>query len=273
MKIAAHSYEENAYACHGMTYGLRNEIKERLCDYLLFATPVCEYVLNTLNPCMLDPATQSLLTVLKEIQYFVQLHPTEMITLFLEDSFGNFRALANLFQESHLMNFVHIQNPNEPWPTLFQMLANRKQVVVFLNKSKDRFGNKIEDYPFFTYHHNFVWGSNYSYRSITALDNDDPYLSPHDSNAFKYRNHPPYNKLWVLQHFVTPTLGGSKRAAKQVNEKSFLKRRLAKYQEMLGSPPNFIWVDFFETPSLPSGIFSVVNEINSSSSLQTVTAP
>lgn len=242
MKIPVHPYQGNAYACHGLSPGNREDIKNKLCKKLSILKETCDQILDELNPCMLDPATTKFSNVLRELKIFLENNPERIFTLFIEDKTGNLEQLADLFAESGLEPFIYKQPQNREWPTLKEMIKNNQRLIVFMSRDSDNYGNSLDKYAFFNSKNFFIAESRYNFRSILSLEKDR--YGTEDEKLFsKIIERDPDNKLWVLQHFVTPTLGGAADSSKVVNAWPFLQRRISEYQSHLGKP-NFVWLDF-----------------------------
>lgn len=242
MKIPVHPYQGQPYACHGLSPGNRDQIKTKLCEKLLFLKTKCDKILDNLNPCMVDPATALLSSILLQIRFFLEENPNEVFTLFLEDSTNDLQALAELFTYTGLKPYLHKQDQTLPWPTLGEMIHQDHRLVVFINRETDKNQKSLDEFDFNSTHF-FTAQSRYNFRSILALKKDGLQRPDDEDNFAKIRAANPDNKLWILQHFVTPTLGGAQDSAKIVNDRAFLNNRLESYVEYLGKPSS-IWMDF-----------------------------
>lgn len=262
IKVPLHMVRNTYFACHGVTQDIKEMISRNVCGRLGFIGSICNGMVNSFNPCEIDPATRDFKVVLETFEEYLRTHPNTVLTLFIEDGHADFNRLDNMFYEVGLYPYIHQQNVKDPWPTLQEMLLSNRRLVVFHNHYADNMGNSLTGYPIFNYTWNYIWQSRYTFRRIVDLERDDPLLSSQDSAPFLTRNDPPYNKLWILQHFTTPTIGGWEADAKQVNRASFLSKRVDKYKAVLGSNPNFIWVDFYEYPQTEAGVFSTVDTLN-----------
>ncbi len=262
MKFPIHPFENEIYACHGLSKDIKETIERKICENLGFLEKICGGILNSVNPCELDPATKTLKQTLKIFAKFLDSHPQEVLTLFLEDDAADFEHLGNILRESGILPFIHSQNLHESWPTLKQMIQSGRRLVLFNNLSQDKKGLSIYEFPTLNLTSDYVWQTRYSFHTLQELRDDDPYQSQHNQKSFLNRNEFPNNKLWVLQHFITPSFGGNEPDASIANAEGLLSSRIEKYKSMVGSNPNFIWVDFYELPRSSPGLFYVVDRLN-----------
>lgn len=262
---ATNSTQEEAFACHGLRSGVKDIIKARLCDRLFsFLENSCKKIVTHLSPCTFDPAAQKLEKILVDIGQFMKQHPNEIITLFIEDYTNNFRYLDKIFRNSRITPLMHSQDPDQEWPTLDEMIRTNKRLVVFVNHEHDQFGDNIYKYKLFNNQSDFIWGSKFHFETVEELEEDTPGTFSDSGFPLLAREIPLSNKLRVLQHFTTPSLGGSEQDAQVVNSAPILRERVQKYEHLTGAKPNFIWVDFYDLPAKGPGVFQVVNELNQS---------
>jgi hypothetical protein len=262
MKMPVHGYKKDIYVCHGMGHWIKSEIERRICNNFPVFSEYCSEVIGDLNPCFIDPGSKSLMSVLVFVRDFIRENPNEVVTLFLEDDFGHFELIHKAFEDSGLLSELHQQNESKEWPTLKEMIQNRKRVVVFLNRTMDLDGHLIQQYPLFNSMHFFVWSTSHHFSNLQELEMDTPDSSDFNRSAFLDRYLAPHNKLWLVQHFITPTIAGNERMANLANEPSLLMNRIRLYQKVLGTPPNFVSIDFFRPPSHGSGPLDVVHALN-----------
>jgi hypothetical protein len=229
------------------------------------------WVPQALNrPCQIDPATESLLDVLKILKKFLDENPREIFTFFLEGATGDHAKLAEIFAKAGFNeNNVHAQLLHEQWPTLGQMINNNKRLVVFVSLPDSKSSSKI---PWLHLMDEFVWQTDFKFGDIKELKKDiqNPKIREGASQTiFDKRLEQPDNKISVVQHFITPIykkvqwgrivpIGGTIQEAKIANSRPILMKRLEALEKKAHVPLNFIWVDFFEYGDL----FDVINELN-----------
>lgn len=283
MKIPIFWQDGNIVACHGISDAVKKEVKARvdaaieevkeklpawlrpLIDFtkesigrLYLKSPLLPQKLldlyynpDNVDPGDLDPATRPLSSVLNEIATFLRHNPSEIVTLFLEVYYKNPAAIASVFEQCGLTKYLYVQPTSKPWPTLRTLIQQNKRLVVFVD-----FNVNHDKYPF-NKKSAFVWSSPYAFAAASTLMKDSG-NEPSSSWTMK-------NRLWVLQHFVTPLIAGDKDEAEKVNAKAVILARVARYQKKWDLPkPNFIWVDFYDTPK-KNGVLAAVNELNSAS--------
>lgn len=82
---------------------------------------------------------QPAINVLKEIRFFLDKNPTEIVTIFIEDYVNSPKGLTNVFNAAGLRKywFPAAQMPSDgrDWPTVDSMVRQNYRLVVFTSKS------------------------------------------------------------------------------------------------------------------------------------------
>jgi hypothetical protein len=262
MKMPVHYSDRTTSVCHGMGHWVKREFKRRFCETFSLLTQSCESWIEAIPPCWVDPGALVLSNAVKIIVEFLHSHPMEVITLFLEDDANDLEPIYSALQKSGAIPLLHWQKQDALWPTLGEMILQNHRLVVFVNRNHDQRGKRIEDFPGLNSMNYFVWSTTYHFDTVDDLRKDTLESSDLSRSAFLTRNELPQNKLWLLQHFVTPALAGNPQAAYIVNQPEILFERIERYEKAWGSAPNFISVDFYQLPSLNLGPLTVVHELN-----------
>ena len=208
--------------------------------------------------CAFDPSRQPLKVVLSDINTFLDKNPQEVITLILEDHTRNLNAIAELLKTSQLDKYVHVQDINKPWPTLGEMVTNKKRLVVFFHGDQDL---PYKKHPALHYIWDFAWDTEWNFLRSADLNNPIKDAMPkRGKQTYAKRNEGCKNKIFIAWHFVTTRSCGSKSCAKQVNRKSCLLNRLNRLAKQAGHIPNIVHVDFFQYPN--NDIFAAIDELN-----------
>ncbi|MBS1987164.1 hypothetical protein JST99_04505 [Candidatus Dependentiae bacterium] len=208
--------------------------------------------------CILDPASQPFKQALAEVEAFLATHPNEIMTLIIEDHTRNLKRLAADFKKAGLVSFAHTQKSDAPWPTLEQMIKRNKRLVVFLHGDQDL---EYAKYPWMHYLWEYAWDTKSDFKDVNQFkDNCYDTVPNRGKQAFADRNKEPKNKIFVVHHFLTELIGGSKAHALKANRKHVLRNRLKRLQKETGHLPTIVQVDFFEHPA--NEFFSVINELN-----------
>lgn len=208
------------------------------------------------NHCILDPARRPLSTMLSEIHSFLHTHPHEIVTLILEDHTGNIEKISQDFESTGLMSYVHEQDAANQWPHLKEMVGSNKRLVVFLQSEKPHEMLPQWLHPIWDY----AWDTKWDFKTVNDLKDEKYDTIPHRGTEAYAAKDSEGNKLFIVHHFITELVGGSKVGAKKVNKKTFLRTRLQRLAQTAHHIPNFVQVDFFEYPS--NDIFDVINELN-----------
>ncbi len=275
-----------AYVCHGMTKDfLSKSYLDQVADkvprlFRSFAHDVLKQMepINTIireacntayglenSPgtiqfphCIFDPAQRRFVDFLTDIANFMQKNPREIITLILEDHTNNLQRLADDLSSVGLNRYAHSQDKNRPWPTLTQMIEQNKRLVLFVHAEIPLV---FDQYPWLHNLWDFAWDTEWAFDSASDLQCEKGDCMPKRGEpAFATRHQEPRNKVFIVHHFVTENIGGSKAAAKKVNKRACLHNRLKKLAERAGHIPNIIQVDFFQYPN--NDLFEVVKQIN-----------
>jgi len=242
---------------------IKNKIKEEIPTIItkLYGTRSDAGGMIPYTPCLIDPSAIPLLSVLIEIREFLDKNPNELFTLVLEDATrGNWPTYEKVFHKSGIMHYAYIQDRNAPWPTLGEMIAAGKQLVVFM------YGDDpvlIQQYPWLNSFSYFCpWRNKWNYSTTQELLNSEAESTIRNPN---YRdNTPPFNKLLDIPHQVTPGLAGDKKMAAIVNERSNMRKRMLEHMQVANHIINIVSVDFYEYPSthgIPD-VIDVCDEIN-----------
>ncbi|KAL6546108.1 hypothetical protein OROGR_009982 [Orobanche gracilis] len=90
---------------------------------------------NCLNYTSFQPA----INVLKEVQQFLELNPTEIVTIIIEDYVTSPKGLTNVFNASGLMKFWfpinRMPKNGGEWPAVDDMVRRNQRLVVFTSKT------------------------------------------------------------------------------------------------------------------------------------------
>jgi hypothetical protein len=276
MKIPVFWQDDQVVACHGINHHVIRDVRETV-DKNISALhlpsflrkgikKIVEFILpkgfgdiyfhpNEVKPCYIDPGMKLFKNVLADVRAFLEQHPTEIVTLFLEAWFKDNNTapqlLLNVFKETHTDDYLYDQKITGSWPQLKELIDSNKRLIVFIDLSFDQ-----TLYPFNEQGKPAFWSSPYKFDSVKDLKNDAAKKSP-DAEW-----HACPARVWVLQNFVTELTGGNPKAAEEVNTKEVILQRIEKYKNAYNLPnPNFIWVDFFNRPS-SNGIFDAIDTLN-----------
>jgi hypothetical protein len=166
---------------------------------------------------------------LRDLRAFLDCHPAEVVTLILEAHIDE-PTTAAAFAEAGLMPYLDEQPiGSSAWPTLGDMIASGRRLVVFTESSAVTLAWHHEAYA-------FMWDTNYA---ATA---------PGDFSCDVLRGSRA-NRLFLLNHFLTAPLG-SITLAETVNHNPLLLDRARACQTETGFLPNFVALDFVDVGDL-----------------------
>jgi Secretion system C-terminal sorting domain len=171
---------------------------------------------------------QPLADLLSDIKTFLDGNPDEVMTIIFECYFTA-AQMNDAFTQASLLPYVHAQPQGSPWPTLADMIAADRRLVVFTDATDGA------AYPW--YHH--VWDY--------AVETD---YTAHSRSDFScnYNRGDSSKSLFILNHMVTAqTIGtGILDSALAVNSNPYLLSRAMACWAATGKRPNFLTVDFYE---------------------------
>lgn len=183
---------------------------------------------------------------LTEIRDFLEAHPGEVVTLIFE-SYVSAADTAAVFEAVGLWNPEHpgsdllYEQPGGSWPTLGELVATNQRLVVFQDRSV------AEQLAFPWYH--YLWDE-------LVFETDFDAQDPEDFSCTDLRGEPG-NDLFILNHFLTRSVG-TPLLADMVNHDPFFLERAFACQAFQGRIPNFVTVDYYRIGDL----FHVVDALN-----------
>jgi hypothetical protein len=173
---------------------------------------------------------------LQDIKDFLDTHPDEVISIIFE-SYVHIDELVSRFTAVGLDPYLHVQAVGQPWPTLNQMIDAGHRLVVFSDRV---------DAPRPGYH--YVW----------SFAVETPFSASQPSDLTCNRNRgSDANPLFILNHFLTQTIG-SPTLASEVNYNPFFVTRAIQCWSERQHLPNFVTVDFYDI----GDVLPVVDELN-----------
>jgi hypothetical protein len=165
-----------------------------------------------------------LVPTLREIGDWMRAHPTEVVTLIVQDAISG-KDTAEAFRQAGLTDLVHTPDPDpgKAWPTLGDMIDSGRRLVVFAEQA---------DGPA-TWYRNF-----YRYGMETPF----AFRSPGEMSCVPHRGGTG-KRLFLLNHFITNN-GGSRLDAGEVNSRRYVLDRVHRCERERGHPVNFVAVDY-----------------------------
>ncbi|WP_427924443.1 hypothetical protein [Streptomyces sp. cg40] len=166
----------------------------------------------------------ALVPALREIGDWMRAHPTEVITLIVQDAISG-ADTQRAFAQAGLSDLVHTSDPDpaKPWPTLGELIDSGRRLVVFAEQA---------DGPASWYRNFYDYGMEtpFAFRTPDAMS-----CVPHRGGSDK--------RLFLLNHFITID-GGSRLDAGEVNARRFVLDRVHRCERERGRPVNFVAVDY-----------------------------
>lgn len=173
---------------------------------------------------------------LTDVREFLDEHPREVIVMTIEGD-ASTQRMDSLFNHTGLRPFMLDYNGAQ-WPTLSEMIASGKRLVVFADRSD------AESFEGFHRMWNHIVDVNYDHQSTATFD-----------CTFDRGN--PNGSFFLLNHFltnITPQAG----SAAQTNAYGLLYERALQCWQSNSKRPNFVMVDFYAT----GDVVQVVDSLN-----------
>lgn len=215
---------------HGLPRQLRDGIRALLLDTYAWQGDLhlCHSLCELGNRLLVDG--------LRDIATFLRENPNEVLALLIEDHISA-ADTERAFTQSGLVDFAYVHDRGDDWPTLRQMIASGRRLLVTAESGAP---------PPAWYHH--LW-------DVAA---DTPY-SFKNAGEFSCRHNRgmPDNDLYLLNHWVENPLP-SPTLSRSVNTSAVLLARARQCQEESGKLPNFVAVNHYAT----SDLFAVVRQLN-----------
>ncbi|MCI3242155.1 hypothetical protein [Streptomyces spinosisporus] len=165
-----------------------------------------------------------LVPTLKQLGSWMRAHPTEVVTLIVQDAISG-KDTEKAFQQAGLTNLLHTPDPDpaKPWPTLGEMIDSGRRLVVFAEQA---------DGPASWYRNFYRYG----------METPFAFRSPQEMTCVPNRGGTG-KRLFLLNHFITNN-GGSRLDAGKVNARRYALDRAHACEHDRGRPVNFIAVDY-----------------------------
>jgi hypothetical protein len=188
---------------------------------------------------------RSLAQGLGEIRDFLATHPGEVVTLLFE-SYASAADVAAAFAEAGLLDRVYV-HAGGAWPTLGEMIGRGERLVVLTD---DRLSDA--DLARFPWYH-YLWDS-LAFETPFSLTPEEFFDSGFSCEELRGE---PENDLFILNHFLTRTIGHPS-FAELVNFDPDFGERARECEAFHGRIPNFVTVDYYEI----GDVFDVVAALN-----------
>jgi hypothetical protein len=173
---------------------------------------------------------------LEDLADFLGENPHEVLALLVEDYLDAAETEA-VFTAAGLTPFVHVQQPGAAWPTLRQMIASGRRLVVTAQNGRP---------PPAWYHAmwDLIWDTPYTFRSRAEL-------------SCRLNRGKTSNALFLLNHWIENPVPDP-RLSTMANTREVLMQRARQCQEESGKLPNFVAVNHYSIGDL----FEVVRALN-----------
>ncbi|MFI6544460.1 hypothetical protein ACIBO9_14610 [Streptomyces prunicolor] len=166
----------------------------------------------------------ALVPTLREIGDWMRAHPTEVVTLIVQDAISG-EDTEQAFAQAGLTDLIHTPDPDpaKPWPTLGDMVDSGRRLVVFAERADG-------PAPWYRNFYDYGMETPFAFRTPDAMS-----CVPHRGGSDQ--------RLFLLNHFITID-GGSRLDAGKVNARQYVLDRVHRCERERGRPVNFVAVDY-----------------------------
>jgi hypothetical protein len=230
----AMSNEDEGWVAPNQTHGIARQLEDGVRVLLLDVHPWASSIYLCHAYCQLG--RRLLRDALGDIERFLRLHPHEVMAIFFED-YVSAEEVAAVFEAAGLSPYVHTQDPNQPWPTLRDMITSQRRLIVMAQ----------DDGPPPDWYHqgwSLVFDTPYTFERVEDLSCA---RNRGDSGA----------QLLMVNHWLGAPLPSPELAA-AANARDVLLNRALECAATHQQSVNFLAVDFYEVGAL----FEVVDVLN-----------
>jgi hypothetical protein len=144
---------------------------------------------------------------------------------------------------------MFVRSPDEPWPTLQDMVDSGQRLVIFVNAGTDA------EHPWFLNMWYNTWDTSYAEREKADM-NCDRGCGDQSQAVYVLNN-------WLSTSFGLP----DESRASEVNDPVFIKGRAAECWRQHGSRPTFVFVDWWRSGDVVAAV-QAINEASSPDDLE-----
>jgi hypothetical protein len=230
----AMSNADDRWFIANQTHNMRRQLRDGIRAMLIDTHRVNGQALLCHTNCAFG--SRPLGEALGDIEDFLRENPREVVALIIEDYLGAAET-GTAFAAAGLTPLLHVGEPGSAWPTLRQMIASDRRLVVAAQNGRP---------PPAWYHHlwDLVWDTPYTFR------NPDEFSCRQNRGQIG-------NALFLLNHWVEDPLPDPRLSAR-ANSREVLLERARRCQSERGKLPNFVAVNHYSIGAL----FEVVRELN-----------
>jgi hypothetical protein len=162
-----------------------------------------------------------------DVRTFLEAHPREVVTILYESVGVPDAEVGRTLQKAGLDRYIYTQATDATWPTLGELIAANKRLVVFTQETPGAPGLIM---PMWAY----LWDNPYEAESTAEF------------SCAEGRGQAHAERIMSLNHFITAPLGGEYWAA-QANTYAVLQEHVARCHAQWKQWPTFLWVDWYAT--------------------------
>lgn len=216
---------EEGFLGPNQNFGTRQQLSDGIRGFMLdtHADPDTGEAVLCHSVCALG--STPLVDGLRVFTDFFEANPRDVVVFMIQNGIGADETAA-AFDEADLTRFAHAQDPDEPWPTLSELLDAGTPLIVFHE------GGGTDPEWYMDGYDGYVWDTPYSAETAEDFSCDVLRGSPDSS-------------LFLVNHFLTAPISMPS-LAEQVNYNPLLIDRVRQCQDESGQQVNWISVDFYD---------------------------
>ena len=281
-KFPLHPVEKNGvrrvWTSHTLSY---REFEEKF-DHNKYAQALAPWLREKIRTFIkqdvlwrIDATNMPFLDILQQLKEFLDTHKSEVVTLSLNIFDLTLDEFVAVFKESGIYPYIHVQDLNQAWPTLRELIDLNKRLIIFQDEYRIRADSPdthvaalVKQYPWITgflWSDDFIFGNRYGFADLEKLENDfcdilnDNYIR--DQAAYQNKDRKPENKIFDLSHTVTPGWAADKKITEKANRYDVLVAHIKRCYESLGMLPNTVTLDFYDSdPGCLVAVSDVCNQ-------------
>ncbi len=233
----AMSNDEAGWILPNQNFGITRQLNDGIRGLMLDTYDEEGELLLCHTTCL--AGSQPLVEGLQEITAFLEANRSEVASIIFENYIAHAQT-ASAFENSGLIDFVYAHEVGEPWPTLGELIEANTRLVVFQEKMPQE-----AEFPWLMNIWDHAWETPFAFSAPEGF-----VCTPNRGDTA--------NPLFLLNHFLTATLGGKPELAEMVNYNPLFVDRARQCEEEGNTLPNFVAVDFYDIGDL----FAVVDALN-----------
>ena len=192
--------------------------------------------------------TQDPTEVFENVVQFLDNNPSEIVIFNFEISHGSPTPIQlwNVMKNVNGLEEKSYVHGGGNWPKLKNLLQDGKQIISLKHNGGNCLDTRYSGCtPYIQEFFKYTVGTKYHFEKISEIQNVQNSCVGERGTAYQKR-------FYAINNFVTNSFPGpTEDAAIVLNEKSFVEKRIADCESVMGRDANFVAVDFWQNGELP----------------------